>query len=71
LLRAIYDMVDNVKAWEVRRGLDGAGAFRTRCAELERAYDELEIHHGIATGMRGGPQAVGGVLQRLIGRIRC
>ena len=32
--------------------LDGAGAFRTRCAELERAYDELETRLGIATGIR-------------------
>jgi glycosyltransferase involved in cell wall biosynthesis len=71
LLRAVYDMVDQVKAWETRRGLDGAGAFRARCAELERAYDELESCHGIATGMRGGPLAAGGVLQRLIRRLRC
>ena len=51
LLRAIYDMVDRVKAWEVERGLDGAGAFHARCAELEHAYDELESRLGIATGM--------------------
>jgi glycosyltransferase involved in cell wall biosynthesis len=44
LLRAIYDMLDRVKAWEVERGIDGAAAFRQRCAELERAYDELERH---------------------------
>jgi glycosyltransferase involved in cell wall biosynthesis len=41
LLRAIYDMVDRVKAWETEHGLDGAGAFKARCAELGRAYDEL------------------------------
>jgi glycosyltransferase involved in cell wall biosynthesis len=52
LLRAIYDMVDRIKSWESQRGLDGASAFRTRCAELERAYDELETRLGIATGMR-------------------
>jgi glycosyltransferase involved in cell wall biosynthesis len=70
LLRAIYDMVDRVKAWEARRGLDGAGKLRTRCEELDRAYDELEMRHGIATGMRRGQHAAGGMLQRLIGRMR-
>ncbi len=52
LLRAIYDMVDRLKAWETARGVDGAQAFRVRCAELERAYDELETRLGIPTGMR-------------------
>jgi hypothetical protein len=51
LLRAIYDMVDRIKSWESQRDLDGAAAFRTRCAELERTYDELETRLGIATGM--------------------
>jgi glycosyltransferase involved in cell wall biosynthesis len=51
LLRAIYDMVDRIKAWETQRGVDGAAAFRARCAELELAYDELETQLGIATGM--------------------
>jgi glycosyltransferase involved in cell wall biosynthesis len=71
LLRAIYDMVDHVKAWEARQGRDGTAAFRTRCDELDRAYDELEIRCGIATGMHTGRPAAGGVLQRLTGRIRC
>ena len=71
LLRAIYDMVDRVKMWETRRGLDGAGAFRARCEELGRAYDELEVNAGIATGMHREPKATGGILQRLIGRRRC
>jgi len=52
LLRAIYDMVDRLKAWEAARGVDGAQAFRMRCAELERSYDELETRLGIPTGMR-------------------
>lgn len=65
LLRAIYDMVDRVKAWETERDVDGTGAFRVRCAELNRAYDELEARLGIATGMRPGR------LRRLIGRLRC
>ncbi len=64
LLRAIYDMVDRVKAWETDRNVDGAGAFQARCMELDRAYDELEARLGIATGMRGGR------LRRLIGRLR-
>jgi glycosyltransferase involved in cell wall biosynthesis len=65
LLRAIYDIADRVKAWETERGLDGTAAFQARCAELDRAYDELEARLGIATGMRAGR------LQRLIGRLRC
>jgi glycosyltransferase involved in cell wall biosynthesis len=54
LLRAIYDMVDRVKQWESRRGHDGTLAFATRCAELDRAYDDVETRLGIATGMRTG-----------------
>jgi glycosyltransferase involved in cell wall biosynthesis len=53
LLRAIYDMVDRVKLWETKRNLDGTGAFHARCAELERAYDELEAAFGVATGALG------------------
>ncbi len=64
LLRAIYDMVDRVKLWEAERRLDGAVAFQARCAELERAYDELEARLGIATGRTGR-------LQRLMRRRRC
>jgi glycosyltransferase involved in cell wall biosynthesis len=65
LLWAIYDMVDRVKAWETEHNQDGAGAFRKRCAELERAYDELEATFGIPTGARNG------ALRRLLGRSRC
>lgn len=65
LLRAVYDMVDRVKTWEAERGVDGAAAFATRCAELDRAYDELEARTGIATGRRDNR------LRRLIGRRRC
>jgi hypothetical protein len=71
LLRAIYDMVDRVKVWEARQGFDGAGAFRARCKELGRAYDELESRLGIPTGMRSGQPATGSMLQRMIGRMRC
>jgi len=52
LLRAIYDMVDRVKTWETQQGIDGASAFSARCAELNRAYDELERRLGIPTGPR-------------------
>jgi glycosyltransferase involved in cell wall biosynthesis len=51
LLRAIYDMVDRLKMWEADRGIDGAATFRTRCAELEQAYDDLETRLGIPTGI--------------------
>jgi glycosyltransferase involved in cell wall biosynthesis len=54
LLRAVYDIVDRVKSWEAKHGLGGAAAFRDRCTELGRAYDELEARHGIRTGARGG-----------------
>jgi glycosyltransferase involved in cell wall biosynthesis len=70
LLRAVYDMVDRVKAWEVQQGLDGTAAFQTRCEELGRAYDELEIRLGIATGMQRNRRPIGNMLQRLIGRRR-
>jgi glycosyltransferase involved in cell wall biosynthesis len=52
LLRAIYDMVDRVKRWESQFARDGAQAFQKRCAELERAYDDLETRLGIKTGLR-------------------
>jgi glycosyltransferase involved in cell wall biosynthesis len=66
LLRAIYDMVDRLKAWETEQGLDGAGLFQARCAELNRAYDELEMRSGIRTGMQDAADARGGMLHRLI-----
>jgi glycosyltransferase involved in cell wall biosynthesis len=50
LLRAIYDMVDRVKTWETERGIDGTRAFRERCDELNRAYDDLQTRLGIRTG---------------------
>jgi O-antigen biosynthesis protein len=52
LLRAIYDMVDRIKAWEGHRSRDGEAAFQMRCMELERAYDDLEQQLGIKTGSR-------------------
>jgi glycosyltransferase involved in cell wall biosynthesis len=51
LLRAMYDMVDRVKAWEAEFECDGAAQFRARCEELNLAYDELERRLGIPTGM--------------------
>ena len=51
LLRAIYDMVDVIKAWETVQGIDGAALFQARCGELNLAYDELERRLGIPTGM--------------------
>jgi glycosyltransferase involved in cell wall biosynthesis len=38
LLRAIYDMVDQLKLWEEARGLDGAQQFRQLAAQLSAAY---------------------------------
>jgi glycosyltransferase involved in cell wall biosynthesis len=51
LLRAIYDMVDRIKHWEARRGVDGDAAFLARCGELQSAYDDLETRLGIRTGI--------------------
>ncbi len=39
LLRAIYDMVDRLKSWEVERGLDGAALFRIARNHLASAID--------------------------------
>ncbi len=36
LLRAIYDMVDAVKAWESERGIDGTALFQQVCEHLDR-----------------------------------
>ena len=43
LLRAIYDMVDRLKAWEVERGLDGAAMLRTAQENLVQAIREREL----------------------------
>jgi hypothetical protein len=37
LLRAVYDMVDAVKAWEADTGLDGEALFAQACAALDAA----------------------------------
>jgi len=44
VLRAVYDMVDRVKAWEQDAGLDGAASFARVAAELEQAYAERLGH---------------------------
>ena len=38
MLRAIYDMVDAVKAWEIDSGLDGAALFEQTCVALDQGY---------------------------------
>jgi len=42
VLRAVYDMVDAVKAWEADRGLDGSALFAQVCASLDMARPERE-----------------------------
>jgi hypothetical protein len=42
LLRAIYDMVDRLKAWETERGVDGAAMFRILQQTLVPALDGQE-----------------------------
>ncbi len=42
-LRAVYDIVDRVKAWEQGRGIDGATLFAQACQALEAQYaDQLQ-----------------------------
>jgi glycosyltransferase involved in cell wall biosynthesis len=65
LLRAIYDMVDRLKAWEAEQGIDGVTLFDARCVELNQAYDELERRTGIPTGMHGMETGRGRLLRRL------
>jgi glycosyltransferase involved in cell wall biosynthesis len=43
LLRAIYDMVDQLKGWEEARGLDGAERFRLLSAELNAAHAAIQV----------------------------
>jgi hypothetical protein len=43
LPRAIFDMVDRMKAWKAQEGLDGAGVSRTRCQALVRACDDGDL----------------------------
>lgn len=52
LLRAVYDMIDRVKAWEQDAGRDGAARFAAKCAELGGAFDALERRTGIRTSAR-------------------
>jgi glycosyltransferase involved in cell wall biosynthesis len=42
LLRAVYDMVDAVKAWETEAGLDGAALFAQSCAALDETRPRRE-----------------------------
>jgi glycosyltransferase involved in cell wall biosynthesis len=53
VLRAVYDIIDRVKSWEERRGLDGGARFRDICAELDRAYDAQLRHLDQPRGMAG------------------
>ncbi len=38
LLRAVYDMVDAVKAWEAEQALDGEALFQQTCETLDKAH---------------------------------
>ena len=43
LLKAVYDIVDRVKAWEEARGLDGAEEFRRVQRALREASPLMEV----------------------------
>jgi glycosyltransferase involved in cell wall biosynthesis len=42
VLRAVYDMVDAVKAWEEESGLDGAALFERTCESLDQARLDVD-----------------------------
>jgi glycosyltransferase involved in cell wall biosynthesis len=42
LLRAVYDMVDALKAWEAESGSNGADLLRDACRRLEAEYTRVE-----------------------------
>jgi glycosyltransferase involved in cell wall biosynthesis len=43
VLRAIYDMVDAVKAWETETGLSGAGVFAQICVALDQVQPNQPV----------------------------
>ncbi len=45
LLRAMYDLIDHVKALEERDRIDGHELFRLRCAQLMREYEDYFSTH--------------------------
>jgi len=49
MLRAIYDIVDAIKAWEQREGINGQQRFAEFCSELQVSYDELQRKFGLRT----------------------
>lgn len=51
LLRAIYDMVDSLKSWEERHGLDGDREFTRKCGELDALY---QTHYSRMIAKRSG-----------------
>jgi len=62
LLRAVYDMIDALKAWETHTGLDGTVLFQQVCAALDSEYRSREkpvaqpVHRWVA-GMNNGTAA--------------
>ena len=49
LLRAIYDMVDQLKTWEEARGQDGATRFRDLCETLDEGHSDYAPRHPDST----------------------
>jgi O-antigen biosynthesis protein len=43
VLRAVYDLVDRLKAWEEERALDGDAAFAWVCTTLDAAYSARPV----------------------------
>jgi hypothetical protein len=57
LLRAIYDMMDRLKAWETERGVDGATMFRIAQQNLMPPIDGRTHRAGMTVGDTRGPIA--------------
>lgn len=53
VLRALYDIIDQLKLWEGRRGLDSEAEFARICADLDRQYIDMGIVHGRACRPEG------------------
>lgn len=60
LLRAVYDVVDRLKAWETTRQLDGHTKFRRLCAALDAEHDKAGPRRRIGWRKRVGAALLAG-----------
>jgi glycosyltransferase involved in cell wall biosynthesis len=74
LLRAVYDIVDRVKLWEAREGVDGDQAFAKVCAEMNACYDAYEASLSSGAGVTSvsdtpSPSFLRGLIDRVLRRL--